>query len=304
VGNPHAIALSLLSSGVAAFLLGQWSRATDLLERALKILREECRGVIWEMNLAHDFFLGSLLFRGELRDVSHWLPGLLQAARSHGNLYFETELRTRMNLVWLGADDPDGGERQANDAIGRWSDSGFHRQHYNHFLARVQTALYRGRAAEAWTLVVNHREPIRRNLWLRVQFMRIETSFQRARCALAMAAAGHEPARMRAIAARDARQIGREDMPWANPLSALIRGTLAHQEGNQERAILCLTEAVDAFVRADMQLYASASRSRLAAIVGGDRGRELQREANAWMAAQGILNPPAMTRLYAPGYAD
>lgn len=304
VGHPHAIALSLLSTGVAAFLLGQWARATEIIERALTILRDECRGVIWEMNLAHDFFLGSLLFRGEIRDVSHWLPGLLEATRSHGNLYFETELRTRMNLVWLAADDPDGGERQANDAIGRWSDSGFHRQHYNHFLARVQTALYRGRAREAWKLVVDHRAPLQRNLWLRVQFIRIETAFQRARCALAMAGAGLEVRRMRAIAEREARQIAREDMPWSNPLALQVQGTLAYLAGDHRAAISRLTRAVEAFTEADMKLYAAAASRRLAVLVGGDRGRAMQRDADAWMAAQEIRNPSAMTRLFAPGFRD
>src|SRR6185436_5443941 len=107
IQHPHALALVSMSSGIAAFVLGQFRRATEHCERALTLLRDECTGVNWEMNLTQDFLLGALLFRGELRDVSHWLPGLLQAARERGNLYFETELRTRMNLVWLTADEPD-----------------------------------------------------------------------------------------------------------------------------------------------------------------------------------------------------
>jgi hypothetical protein len=235
---------------IAAFVCGQFRRATELCERALTLLRDECTGVNWEMNLTQDFLLGALLFRGELRDVSHWLPGLLQAARERGNLYFETELRTRMNLVWLAADEPDEGERQANDAIGRWSASGFHRQHYNHLLARIQTALYRGRAEDAWQLVSEHLAPVRRNFWLRVQFFRIETAFLRARCALAMAAAnGAQAKRLRAVAADAVRRLTRENMPWSNALALLVRATLARQQGDGESAAALLTDAIEAFTR-------------------------------------------------------
>jgi hypothetical protein len=305
IQHPHALALVSMASGIASFVLGQFRRATELCERALTLLRDECTGVNWEMNLTQDFLLGALLFRGELRDVSHWLPGLLQAARERGNLYFETELRTRMNLVWLAADEPDEGERQANDAIGRWSASGFHRQHYNHLLARIQTALYRGRADDAWQLVSRRLAPVRRNFWLRVQFFRIETAFLRARCALAMAAAnGGEARRLRAVAAADVRRLTRENMPWSNALALLVRATLARQDDDAESAAALLAEAIDAFTGVDMHLYAAVARRRLGAIVGGQRGRTLQHDASAWMAAQDIRNPAAMAQLIAPGFRN
>jgi hypothetical protein len=305
VGHPHALALSSLTAGIAALVRGHFRQATVLCERALTILRDECTGgVTWELNLAHNFFLGSLLFRGELRDVSRVLPGLLRTARERGNLYFDTELRTRMNLVWLAADEPDEGERQANDAIGRWSHRGFHRQHYNHLLARVQTALYRNQPRDAWRLVADHRPPLQRTLWLRVQFLRIETAFLRARSALAMAAGGHDARRMRAVAARDATRIAREDMPWSNPLAMLVLATLAYLDGEESAAAAQLGDAVDAFASAEMHLYAAAARRRLATLVGGERGRVMRAQADEWMAAQEIRNPCAMTRLLAPGFVD
>jgi hypothetical protein len=302
VGHPHAIGLVAMARGIAFFLSGQWKQSTALCERALTLFRDECTGVNWEVALAQDFLLGSLLFRGELRDVSHTMPGLLQAVRERGNLYFETELRTRMNLVWLANDEPDDGERQANEAIGRWSGSGFYRQHYNHLLARVQTALYRGRARDAWRLMSEELPPLRRSLWLRVQFLRIETAFMHARCALAMAAEGRDAKRMRAIAEHDARRLERERIPWSNALARLIRATLAHQSGDVETAVDRLAQTVDAFSRADMHLYEAVCRRRLAALVGGDRGRALEREAQDWMTAQTVRNPPAIARLIAPGF--
>ena len=193
VGHSHAIALSTLAAGVGAMLLGEWRKATVLCGRAVEILRDKCVGTTWELNVAQNVFLGSLLFRGELRDVAGRLPDLLTAARERGNLYFETELRTRMNLVWLGADDPDEGERQANAAMERWSHEGFHRQHYNHMLARIQTELYRGDANAAWRLIDGNWAAMKRTSLFRIQILRIEaaSSGRGARCSWRVAAQTH-----------------------------------------------------------------------------------------------------------------
>lgn len=304
IHHPHLVALSSVTAGIAAFVVGEWATATDLCERALTILREQCTGVVWELTLAQNFFLGSLMYRGQIRRVTQALPPLLEAARERGNLYFETEISTRMGLAWLAMDDPAACERFAADAIARWSDSGFHRQHYNYLIARLQFALYQGRAEEAWTLLATHLPAVRRNLWLHVHFMRIEVAFVRARCALAMAALGHDVRRMRATAAEDARLLAREGTQWSVPLALLVRAGLAHAEGDVAAATARLENAVAAFDRADMRLYAAAARRRLAAMVDGDRRLALLRESDAYMTAEDIRNPAFMTRLLATGFGD
>jgi tetratricopeptide (TPR) repeat protein len=304
VRHPHVLALSSLTAGVAAFVLAEWVKATELCERALTMLRDECRGVVWELTLAQNFYLGSLFYRGHIRRVSQWIPGLLESARDRGNLYFETELTTRFGMVWLAADDPDAGERQADAANARWSADGFHRQHYNHLQARVQTALYRGRAADAWRLAERQVTSVRQSWWLRVQIMRIETAYLQARCALGVAAEGRDVRRMLAVAARDADRLAREDTRWSNPLALLVRATVAHLRGQEDVAAARLSDAVEAFGAADMRLYEAVARRRLGILVGGERGRTLQREAEDWLAAEAIRNPAAMSRLLAPGLPE
>jgi hypothetical protein len=304
VGHPHAIALSALSSGMSALLVGHWREATTQCGRALEILRDRCVGATWETNLAQNFFLGSLLFRGELRDVAHRLPDLLTTAHERGNLYFETELRTRMNLVWLVADQPDEGERHANEAMHRWSDEGFHRQHYNHMLARLQTELYRGRAEAAWQLIERGWPAMKRTYLFRIQFLRIEASYLRGRCALLMADAGGDAGRCLSAARRDARRIAREGMAWSDPLSLLLTAAIACREGRRDLAIDRLSRAAGDFDRADMHLYAAAARRRLGALVKGERGRALMDQAEEWMASQEVRNPARLTRMLAPGFSD
>jgi hypothetical protein len=304
VGHPHALAWAALAAGTAAYLVGHWTKAATLCDRALTLLRERCVGVTWELNCAQNLLLGSLMYQGRLREVSSRYPVLLADAREHGNLYIETELRSRMTYVCLAADDPDGGERQADDIMTRWSHRRFDRQRYNHVLSRLQYELYRGRARPAWQLIARNWAAIRRSRLLRVQSFRIEASYVRARCALLMAAGGGDRRRFLSLARDAVRRIERERMPWSDPLALLVNAAIAFLEGHTSLAERRLAGAVDGFERADMQLHAAAARRRRGALIGGDTGRQLMREAETWMAAEGIRNPVCMTRLLAPGFPD
>ena len=303
-GEHYVAALTSVWAGIGAFLTGRWTQAMHLCGRAVTILRDECTGVTWELNLAQNFYLFSLVYRGELRDAARRLPGLLLSARERGNFYLELELSTRMSLVWLAADAPDEAERRANEGMARWSQRGFQRPHYHHFLTLVQTRLYRGRPREAWDLVRRHRRALRQSLFQRVQHTRIEAATVQARCALAMAAAGDEARRMCRIAARDATRILHENMPWANPFARLIEAGVAYQGGATNTAARRLTEATDGFTAADMHLYAAVSRRRLGTVVGGSSGRALRAEADEYLASQEVRNPAALARVIAPGLPD
>jgi hypothetical protein len=87
-------------------------------------------------------------------------------------------------------------------------------------------------------------------------------------------------------------------------MSRLIAATVAHLEGREAATVEQLTGALEAFNAADMQLYAAVARRRLGALVGGDRGRDLRRASDAYMAAEDIRNPGAMSRLIAPGLPE
>jgi hypothetical protein len=138
----------------------------------------------------------------------------------------------------------------------------------------------------------------------RVQAFRIESIYLRARSALAMASANRSRRRFLSVARAGARQIAAERMPWSDPIALLLRAGIASLEGRDPAALTCLHAAADGFERAGMKLYAAVTRLRIGPLQGDDHGRELQRQAEAWMAAQQIKNPVCMTRMLAPGFAD
>jgi hypothetical protein len=304
VGNPQAIALSILADGIVAIAAGEWKKASILSGQALAILRDECVGVTWELNIAQNLVIWAFMYLGELGEVSRQVAALLANARSRGNLYLATELCTRCNYAWLAADDPDGGEREVIESIERWSQKGFHRQHYSAMLARVQTALYRGDADAAWRLFAEQQWRLRRSLITRVQVVRVESLYLQARSALAMADRNKGSRRFLSVARDGARRIARERRPWSDPIALLLRAGIAYVEGSTPLALKCLHDAADRFDRADMKLYAAVARRRIGALQDDAPGRELQRQAEEWMAAQHIKNPVCMTRMLAPGFPD
>jgi hypothetical protein len=302
--HPHASALCVLARAAMAFLSGDWPVAHAHSARALSMLSNESGATTWELNTAQIFHLGALLFQGELRAGGSTLTSLLESARHRGNLYLETELRTRMNLLWLTADQPREGIQEASAAMRQWSHAGFHRQHYNYMLDQIQTELYCGRPSTAWDVIEAHWPAIRRSQLLRMQFARIEALYLRARCALAMATVVAEPRRFLKIARGDARRLAREKTLWADSLASLVNAGVHAREGRSDAARTRLAAAVDTFDRAHMKLYAAVARRRIGELASDGQDRELQRRADAWMVEQGIVNPAAITRLIAPGFAD
>ena len=301
--DAYGHALCALARGVAALATGAWRQSHEQCERALTMLRGQRVAATWERNCAHVFSLGALLYQGELRRVSGVLPPLLAAARDRGDQYFETELRTRMNLVWLAADRPEEGQREAADAIQRWSHAGFHRQHYNFALARIQTELYAGRAMAAWDVVSETWASLERTQLLRMQLIRVEAWYLRARAALLVAATGIETRRFLNVARQSTRRIARERMPWSDSIASLLTAAIAHVEHRPDTARQHLAAALQGFERADMKLYAAVARRCLGQLMDGPSSVKYLREADEWMATQDIVKPSCMTQLIAPGFS-
>jgi eukaryotic-like serine/threonine-protein kinase len=260
--NPHTDGLLILARGAAAYFRGQWKLAFQLGERGEQTLRGHGVGTTWEHSSAQNFVVGSLMYLGELREVRRRLPVLLEDAMDRANLYAEVHLRTRQNLMYLAADDPDGAQADIDHAMGRWSHRGYHVQHYLALLARTQIELYAGRGEVAWTLVESGWPELQRSMLLRVQVVRIEATYLRARCALAANKPGAD---------RMAASLAGEGVAWAEPLAEVIRAGCANADRRSH-----LTTAAAAFDRADMALHAAAVRY----VAFPETGLEIKEVAN------------------------
>ncbi|MDX6444856.1 MAG: eukaryotic-like serine/threonine-protein kinase [Blastocatellia bacterium] len=301
--NPHAIGLAIWARGLSAYLVGDWKKSAELCERAAEVLRDECTGVTWELTIAHRFMLSSLMFLGEMVEVSRRVPQLLAAALEQGNLFAATDLRTRMNPIWLAADDPDRARDEVISALTTWPREGFHLQHYSSLVALAQIELYTGDYEVAWRHIEGQIKPLEKSMLLRIQGLRIEAKYLRARLALASAVGSRRERRLR-IAERLAHSIEKEQMTWSNPLAMLIRAGLARRRGDDARAVKLISQAIEGLEASDMALYAATARRKLGEVMGGDQGRELIAQADHWMTKQQIKNPAAVANLMAPGFSE
>jgi len=301
VGHPHAIGLSIWSRGVGAYLSGNWPQAADLCERASEVLRDRCTGVTWELTIANRYKLSSLLHMGQLAEVSRRVPALLSAALEQGNLFGAMEMRTRLNLIWLAAADPDKARAEVIEALKSWPHEGFHLQHYVSLHALAQIELYTGDTEVAWKHVESQWQELEDSMLLRTPAVRVEAMQLRARAALATSGGGRDGSKLR-LAEKMARKIGKVDMSWSKPFATLVLATVAHQRGETAQSTALLSEAAQWFDRAEMRLHAAAARRRLGEKLRDERGSQLVGQADAWMTEQKIKNPEAMTRMLAPGF--
>ncbi len=302
VDHPHIWGGVFAAKGVAAYMTGRWKPAVELLDRARDIFRTRCTGVTFELDAMILFSLWCLQFRGELAELGRRWPVVLKEALERGDRHMVTNLSTFvMSTLRLAADDPDLAEATLRQALGQWTQQGFHIQHNEWFGAEVQIRMYRGNYKDAWNFLTTRYVPsLARSHLTRIQRLRIFFYDRRARCALAAAIGAADSRPLLRSAERDARRLDREGMAWSKALAYPIRAGLAAARGDTSRAASVFAEAVTQLEAVDMNLHAAASRRRLGEILGGDEGRAQMEGADSWMRQQGIQNPARMADVFAP----
>jgi hypothetical protein len=154
------------------------------------MFHDRCTGVTWELDTAELVRLWCLNYLGELRELSVRVPALIRVARERGDLFAETSMSTGLpNTVWLVAGDVAGARGAADGTMGRWSNIGWHLQHYWQLIAHAQADLYEAAGDRAFERLRASWKSLRRSLYLRIAAVRVEAYHLRARAALCAAAA-------------------------------------------------------------------------------------------------------------------
>jgi len=300
IRHPHAIGVATFTEGLRHFLVGRWKRSHALLCEAERILIE-LPGVPWELHSSQRFLINCKTFMGDIPSIARRASELVAEARERGNLYAEMNFGVRLtSLVWMARDDVEGGIAQTRELMQRWSQEGFHLQHYNELLALASYDLYRGRSEAAFERMTRTWPALTRSLLLRTQILRGEAMFFQARCALARALAHPRDGHALKLALAGLQLLRRERLPCVDAMADLLEAALCAQRGDQTAALHAYRRAGDDCAATDMALLAAVARHRQGTLLGGDGGAALVREAESFMAGVGIRRPEGFLQLFAP----
>jgi serine/threonine protein kinase len=311
-GDRQLLGVAHGSAGLGAFLCGHWQESEKRLAAGGKVLRDECTGVRWLLDLVEHFHISALWYLGETRELAHLMPIYLRGAEERGDAFAQRGLRGwRGNFYWVVIDQPFEARAQVSSvSLPRGPGSPTQLTHYYELLANTQIDLYLGEAAAAHERVEEIWRDLERAMLLRIQNCAIEAWYLRARAALALAASagagvdgcgGRAKDRLR-LALHAARRIEAQRTSWGTPLAQLVRATAARLGGDLARAEVGLRDALAGFEHAHMQLYAAAARRRLGQLIGGEDGAARIAAADAFLRAQAVGNPEAMVGMLAPGW--
>ncbi|HVS30084.1 MAG TPA: protein kinase [Thermoanaerobaculia bacterium] len=303
-GTSYAKAFLALCSSAIAQHEGHWRDSVAEARNAESLFREHCKAVAWGIDSSWFYDLHSSYYLGDLRAISARYSDLLNDATDRGDLYAATTLRAMLShYVHLAADDPAEALRDVQDAMSRWSQSGFHHQHLWEFWSSIDIALYEGKGALAWTRMNQTWPALKSSPAWHVQFTRMNVLDLRGKAALAAAESLEFPANRDHLlkeVERAARRLEREGAEWACAVAALLMTGIAVRRGNIEEAVRELEELERAFSRLSMALHAAVVQRRRGALIGGSEGASLFASSDEWMRGQKIADPEKFSYVIAP----
>ncbi len=279
VGDGGLRGLVDFCAGLTRFLVGDWAQAQSLSAQAERQFSQMGSPVSWEAASARLFSVWSLFYLGEFLELSRRIPALVDEAEARGDLYAVTSLTSGLsNVSLLAAGDSARARAAVAEVRRRWSAHHFHFQHYWALLSDGLIDLYEGRAADGWGRTLAAWPQLKKSQLLRIQNVRIEATWLKARLALATG---------RRDDALEARALlERERAGWATAFARLI---WAATEPSQRE--VAANAAVAAFDSAGMKAFSAATRLRL---------NPEDASALEWFRSQGVVAPDRMAAMLVP----
>jgi hypothetical protein len=265
IGAPHVIGFANVAIGIAAHMGGRWKEARENLETGLAALRDHGAGVRWEIDTGDTYWLATLFYLGEWRELGRLTQLLLRDAIDRGDEVAQQALRTgRSNAAWLLMGKPDEAAAQLAASMPP-AGEGVHLVHVSALAAAANIELYRGDVAAARAKLDELWPHVERLGLLRLQQPRVELRSLRARVLLADPRADGSLREAKAIAD----DLVKEGAVWAEGLGHLIRASCHAWAGQVDTGIADLEAAEAAFASAGMQGHVQIVRVYRGELEGG-----------------------------------
>jgi hypothetical protein len=305
-GDHAAIGMARLCRALCRFFDGEYEACTNELISVEDYFLTHCRGVSWELATVRSFMCFSMRLGGRIRELCERFDRYTADADRTGDRYLSTNLRTYQSIVWLARDNPERARKDSDGILSSWPVDMYQVQHFFCLYGKCEQAIYSEKPEEAWQAILAEEERLRRSTVLAISGIRIETASVSGRTALAMAELAPPSQRepfLRRV--RKSVQVLRKSEHRAGVAMGLtLDAGCRHLSpgADLEATIAALDRAVATAEAAGAHLIAESGRRWLGQLMGGRRGEELTARSNGWMASQGIVNPPRIAHLIAPGF--
>ncbi len=283
IGAPQITGIVDTAIGIGAYANGRWRFARERLESGLAVMRDHGAGVRWEIDIGDTYWLGTLFYLGEWREMSRQAQVLLRDALERGDVIAQHWLRSgRCNTAWLVSGRADEARAHLEAATAMLGD-GFQLPHVHAVVAAAELDLFAGDAASAGHRLRDAWAQIERLGALRIQHVRVELAMLRGRIALVMG----DPR-----AARDhAHAMIKEDADWSAALGRLLSAACAVSEGDTHAALDALALAEPVLDGAGMLGFLYIARAYRGRLEGGAAGVALEVAARDALVELGARDP-------------
>jgi hypothetical protein len=243
-------------------------------------------------------------YLGHYAEVARELPAHQHEAWSRADLCIAT-MWAAMVLPRLAIGDAVGAERELERARKAWSQpGGFTLQDLSLLQADYHLGHYHGNARAVHARVEQlfarlDRSPLHRGPTLvsTMQGLRAGTA---AALAMNMQAGSERAALVRTVRA-GARALRRTTSSnWVGLLALPLHATAEWLDGHRERALSELRDSLAAL--APIPSIAEVGRRQLGVALGGEEGRELVRQADAFLQGHGVVDPERFACAVMPGW--
>jgi hypothetical protein len=298
IGHPYTLGLADTALGIAAYMNGRWTEARTRLEAGLATLRDHGAGVRWEIDIAESYWLGTLFYLGEWRELVRQSNVMLKEAVERGDIVAQLGIRTgHGSLAWLINGRLDDAKAQLEAAV-QVLPPGFALPNVHAIIAACNVGIYAGDAANAATYLREAWPEIERLGVLRMQYMRVELELLRARVTLA------DPSRSRDERAKIALEISeelvKEGAPWAVGLGLLVRASALAARQQFALAIQTLRAAEEQLVATGMTGWLYVARLRRGSIEGSLGGHARAAAAHDMLGDFGVAQPERFADVLVP----
>jgi eukaryotic-like serine/threonine-protein kinase len=301
----YCLGMAALGEGAMSFCTGQFLDARSACMRADEFFREGCTAVTWERDSSQMFHNWSLLFLGELAELTAYAEAAVFDARERGDVYAAaTNAVFSLAMARLACGDPEGAQVGIDENMANWPGSSYHVQHLLQSMSMSMIGIYQGQPKYTWARMEREYKPLKRSMLLEVRLLEIDYFSFKGRAALASLLHDPNSAEYRVSAEKSARRLEKTKTEWGIAQGHGIRAGLASIAGDEQKCVDYLRQAIAGYDKNHLDAFAAASRIRLGELFQGDEGTKLTRDGMQFLKTQQVVNIPGMVNVLSPGFKN